>query len=748
MKIKKNLLGLILLFGCAGALFSVLIGWQTYRMEEKHILGMFKQEANHRAATLNESLRLNLEVIHSLKDHIVNLRAVGKKDFQTFASRALARHPGIQALEWVPRVSADLRTNMEKTAREEGHADFQFAERNSEGRLVRAGEREEYFPVYYIEPLAGNEAALGFDLASNPTLLKTLARSRDSGRALATARISLIQEKGDQKGFLLFIPIYDGDPKTVAERRAVLTGFALGAFRLGDIVEKALRQTSPAPQGIVMSLLDDSAPEGEKLLYRHESRTGEGATEEITYRRALQEIGGRRWSIEFSPTAKYLTSQLQHGWQPYLLSGAFLALTIILLAYLYVLATRTTERKQAEEALRTSEERLRTFFSSIEETVWNVALDGSYFYLNPAAETIYGRPLETLRLTQDFWLEAVHQEDKPLAEASSRALFKDGKAEAEYRIVRPDGSVRWLWDRKKGLRDEKGAIVSILSVATDITDRREAQERLRRSEETLRLIYEQCPLGMGLLDYNEFRIIDPNPSLCRLLGYSKEELPQVPYTTLTHPDDLEESMKLGRALAAGETNLIQQDKRYFRKDGTVAWGRLTACLIKDEQDRPLFSLSMVEDITSRKRVEEALEAIQKTYRDLFEGAIEGIYQATPEGGFIRVNPALARIYGFETAHEMLLESNKENTCYVRYLISSRHGEFLGLLRKDFVLNGFESQILRKDGISAGFPKAPGWCGTQRAKYAILKASWWILPTANGRGGVGEASAPRRKTPSL
>ncbi len=92
--------------------------------------------------------------------------------------------------------------------------------------MVRRAQSDTYFPVYFVEPLEGNEAAVGFDLASNPTRLEALIQARDTGTPVATARITLVQETGRQFGFLIFVPVFgEGlSHDTVEERRRSLEG--------------------------------------------------------------------------------------------------------------------------------------------------------------------------------------------------------------------------------------------------------------------------------------------------------------------------------------------------------------------------------------------------------------------------------------------------------------------------------------------------------------------------------------------
>ena len=126
-----------------------------------------------------------------------------RQEFRKFVQPLLSQNPYIQALEWIPRIHASERTAYEKAAQLDGFPDFQITEMNAEGELIRATFHDEYFPVYFVEPFPGNKAALGFDLISNPRRKEALLQARDSNQMVATARITLVQEKGKQFGLRL-----------------------------------------------------------------------------------------------------------------------------------------------------------------------------------------------------------------------------------------------------------------------------------------------------------------------------------------------------------------------------------------------------------------------------------------------------------------------------------------------------------------------------------------------------------------
>ncbi len=147
---------------------------------------------------------LNLEALHSLAILFKGEQIPSQKRFKSEATEILNRYNSVQALEWIPRVPHPQRADYESRMKEV-FPEFEFTERLEQGKMVKAGERNEYLPVYYLEPYIGNEAALGFDLASSQTRLEALMKSRDSGIPQATASIALVQEKGRQKGFSCFL---------------------------------------------------------------------------------------------------------------------------------------------------------------------------------------------------------------------------------------------------------------------------------------------------------------------------------------------------------------------------------------------------------------------------------------------------------------------------------------------------------------------------------------------------------------
>ena len=264
--------------GSSAVLFAAVISWKQAKTRTDFYLA-----SRNRTSLIKREIEANLLIVESLGSFLASSDELSRGDIQTlrrefhgFAPRLLSRHPHVQALEWIPRVPDDQRDIYEAAAREAGYADFQITDRQTQGEMVRAGRREEYFPVYFVERREGNEPAIGFDLASNAARLEAMHRARDTGQTVTTGRMVLVQETGTQFGFLVFTPVYRKDmlSETVEDRRRSLEGFGLGVFRVGDLIDSAVGYV--APVGINVRLVDMSADPGSEFLYAHTSRQVDG----------------------------------------------------------------------------------------------------------------------------------------------------------------------------------------------------------------------------------------------------------------------------------------------------------------------------------------------------------------------------------------------------------------------------------------------------------------------------------------
>ncbi|MBC8095450.1 MAG: CHASE domain-containing protein, partial [Akkermansiaceae bacterium] len=277
------------------AVFFVIRGWEKRDLEKQAAAVTGEQIEKLRVSMLR-----SMEVLHS----IVSLHAaegcIERNQFRQFVQQALARQPELQALSWNPLVPATRRSELETAARAAGLSGFSFREKNPAGELVPAAERSEYVPVYFIEPVEPNAAALGYDLDSDSCRRQSLEQARDTGQPVASAPLRLAQGPDNQVGFLVVLPAFFGaNPVTVNERRAGLAGFAVAVFRVSDLVGETFRDLRA--RGIEVKVFDDS-PAGEMIFTNAEEFQKPGGT-------ARLEFANRHWSVVYAPTRSFIAAQ-------------------------------------------------------------------------------------------------------------------------------------------------------------------------------------------------------------------------------------------------------------------------------------------------------------------------------------------------------------------------------------------------------------------------------------------------------
>ena len=174
-------LPLCLAFMLVATFFIYTNAWEQDRVKLE-----FNRHTDQLAQRLQENFDDYILVLHSVENLYASSVPINRQQFKTFVSRWFSRHPGIRAVSWSPRILDSERANYEQAAREDGLDNFQITERSPQGQLVWAARRAEYIPVYYLESVRGNERALGFDVASDPTRREALDRARDTGQPTAT----------------------------------------------------------------------------------------------------------------------------------------------------------------------------------------------------------------------------------------------------------------------------------------------------------------------------------------------------------------------------------------------------------------------------------------------------------------------------------------------------------------------------------------------------------------------------------
>ncbi len=232
--------------------------------------------------------------------------------------------------------------------------------------------------------------------------------------------------------------------------------------------------------------------------------------------------------------------------------------------------------------------------------------DGRFFYVNGAAcrALDYSRE-ELLQMT-------VYDIDPAFTEYMWRESWRKLKAEKSIVLETVhrarDGRTYPVEIRANYL--EFGGREYDCAFARDITERKRAEEALRESEARFRTAFEEGAVAMTLTALDS-TLLKVNSSFCRMLGFSEAELVGRSYTEITHPDDRAANLAGTWGLACGEIASFRMEKRYIRKDGSIIWADMSTASVRDEQGRPLYCVTHVQDITERRQAEEALRRLNE-----------------------------------------------------------------------------------------------------------------------------------------
>ena len=261
--------------------------------------------------------------------------------------------------------------------------------------------------------------------------------------------------------------------------------------------------------------------------------------------------------------------------------------------------------KRAEGVARRSEQGLREVIETMPAMAWSGLPDGSDTFLNRQWAEYTGLSAE--QTASSGWQSTVHPEDVSGHMEKWRQSSATGQPfEHEVRLRRTaDGQYRWFLVRGVPLLDEHGEVLKWNGIATDIEDRKRAEEALRKSEERWRSVFENSAIGVALTDLNG-RFLATNHVFQTMVGYTEAELRALNFLDVTHEYHREANWALITELLEGKRRQFQIEKKYRRKDGSLIWVSNNVSLVPGTERVPRFLMALSEDITERKRAEALL----------------------------------------------------------------------------------------------------------------------------------------------
>ncbi len=278
-----------------------------------------------------------------------------------------------------------------------------------------------------------------------------------------------------------------------------------------------------------------------------------------------------------------------------------------------------TERKRTEALLRESQKHYRLVADFTYD--WEYWLDpsGAFQYVSPSCERVSGYPPSFFLNDPQALLHIVHPEDRErfISHTTTSNRTDHGPCESEFRIIRKDGSLRWINHVCTSVYTDDGTFIGRRGSNRDITDQRLAQEAVRETEARFRTAFENAAVGMALVDSGGV-YLETNAAMAAMIGYATSELVGRKVADFTHPEDLERRGRFIDDLLEGKLTSGEHERRFIHRDGSIVYTLLWATVQRDEKGRFQYFISLIQNITKRvlaqqdkERLETQLQQAQK-----------------------------------------------------------------------------------------------------------------------------------------
>ncbi|MCB0323252.1 MAG: PAS domain S-box protein [Bdellovibrionales bacterium] len=603
---------LLLVFG----LFFTVALYRTLVSREYDLaLARFRADADERLMAVRRELESNLTSLWALEAFYDGSERVESDEFANFARPLLQRSSALQLLAWAV------------------------------ARPSKAGGREadRYILTYRRAMNTTSLWEIGTELTGTPPLRSAVKRAIES-RQLVLTKVSHGPEQGSSAGgaeqyVAALLPIYRS--ADTGERSRYPDGFIVAVLSLGRLVDRALHYLAPA--ALEVSIIDDSGEKpGEMLVSR-----SHGTSTTASFRSVLQTLGAspsppvrqtvllqsgnHRWTVHCRAAAGSLRRHMS-----YLPASSFaigVLFSTFVAAYVYSLLRRSTEvqevvdqrtrqlrftnetleleiaeRARVQATLEESEARFRELAANLRAAFWLWDVQSKeMLYMSPAYEDIWGLSCEELYRDPTSWLDVVHPEDRPRIQAVYDRQAERGEYSAEYRLLRRDGTLRWIWDRSFPIRDGEGNIYRIGGIAEDITARKTTEEALRQANTFLDSIVENIPNMIFLKEAEQLRFVRLNRAGEELLGMRREALIGKNDAEFFPEDQAAFFIEKDREVLSKQALVDIPEEPVETRRGTRIL-HTKKIPISNRNGEPAYLLGISEDITERKRVEAELRA--------------------------------------------------------------------------------------------------------------------------------------------
>ena len=619
-----------------GIALSAVAAYLVAVQVEREARLMFDSAVSDAQAAIDSRIKAHADVVLGVRSLFIADNSVSRVEFKRYIDSLdlNRRYAGIQVIHYSRRITAAGRPAFEAMVRGDtsvdprGYPDF---------AIKPAGIRPEYIVAMYVEPMAGNERALGLDLGGDAVRLAALERTRDSGQITASGTIALALDPKRHPGFAMRLALYQREMPlvTVAQRGEAFTGVVSASFIVIDLMRGVLSE--PFLQKVHVRIHDAgflgnpsglAPPAAENLMFDSdrlretdasppEPLRGEpGGPGSITD----LDVGGRRWNLYFS--ARQPLGTPFDRWMPWFVLLGGTTVSLLLFGLIRSLATTgsraveladriTKDLRRSEASLAEAQRMTQQLIEALPNPIYFKGTDGRYLGVNRAWEAYFGTPRDAFLGKTVHDLYPGNPEIADRLRAMDQVLWdRPGTQIYETAIRTPDGQHHDAIYYKATFTRAEGRVAGLIGTIIDITERKQAEKALGESEAKYRSVVAAIAEGVLVRDRDR-RIVTCNASAERILGRSLEQMRGSVYFDpdwkairedgSEFPEDerpVNEAMRTGQA----QSNVVMGLRK---PDGTVLWLSMSAQPLFDAPGgAPSGVVTTIADITQRKQVEQ------------------------------------------------------------------------------------------------------------------------------------------------
>lgn len=505
------------------------------RIEWDGIRAEFREIALERSHRLRETLHLAESDLTALAAYSVVGGEWEEESFRRLASQWLSKNDSFRALDWRPRVLSGNRVEFESQVRAAGYPEYQIIEADARGELIRAGDREDYFPIRFVQPEPANIHVLGFDLGFEAVRREALEHARDSGQTTVSGRVLIPHIRHGEPGLLLVAPVYgSGYPiETDDERRGALAGFCVAVLQPQILARKSRRPLKPVALELVLNdasgggtfLASDLAADEVDGQYGDrgpEPRGDLSITDQIPF-------GNRTWTAVFTPAPGFPGFRRSYWpWSVLLLglmtTAGVSAFVVYSDRHAIRLAGLVSELARVNQSLRHSEQNLAITLHSIGDGVLVTDAARHVVRLNPAAERLTGwSQAEALNRPVDEVFRIINEETRRPAEIPIDDVLATGEIHglANHTVlISRDGREWAIADSAAPIRGEDGTLFGVVLVFRDVTEERQIARQIRELNENLENLVAERTTELRLAVTTQKTVLNSLPALIAMVDPS------------------------------------------------------------------------------------------------------------------------------------------------------------------------------------------------------------------------------------